>query len=216
MSVQPLAFGQKLPSSGTDYLRVKEKGDQVQFRIAQQPVFTGKHFMKTESGWDVTDCLRVTEQEDCEKCEKFFELKALAKQSKDDEKEFKRLDNEARAYSAAIQFYFPILDRGTGKFRILQTTNGVRNKLNVQFLTGIDVMGKEWVLANTGGVGINKYNLAPVDSADVKPFTPDEELEFEKAQKFDLSVIAQPQRGDADADDSLEQDIDKVFPNKNE
>jgi hypothetical protein len=197
MGVQPLPFGQSLPSRGGEYLRLKNKGDQVQFLMAQEPVYTGKHFQTNEDGsWNVTDCPRIQEGDDCELCEKFFEIKSLVKQfkaaenAKDDHPEVKRMNNEARNYAVAIQFYFPILDRGDGKFKILQTTNGVRGQFNDHFESGVEVMKKEWILRNTGEVGGKKYALSMVDSADAKPLSDEEKEEFEKAKAYDLSQIS--------------------------
>lgn len=203
MTVQPLAFGQSFPKSGGKFLRLKEKNDFVQFRIAQDPVYDGKHFQQVINaetgglGWDVSDCLRINEGLECELCSKFFEINDLIKKFKEAEKagdehpEVKKMKTEARKYSASIQFYFPILDRGDGSFKILQTTNGVRNKLNAQYENGIDVKAKEWVLKNTGSTNPNeKYSLSLVDSADVKPLTEDEKEEWEKAKSYDLSQVS--------------------------
>lgn len=207
MGVQPLAFGQSLPSRGGEYLRLKNKGDQVQFKIAQEPVYTGKHFQTKEDGsWDVTDCPRIQEGDDCDLCEKFFEIKSLVKQFKqaenvkDDNEEVKRMNNEARNYAVAIQFYFPILDRSDGKFKILQTTNGVRGQFNDKFESGIKVMEKEWILRNTGEVGGKRYALSMVDSADVVKLSEEEEAEFEKAKAYDLSQISNSGSNEEDSE----------------
>lgn len=209
MGVNSLAFGQQMPGRGDQFLRLKQKGDMVQFKIAQEPVYTGKHFTENadpvtrEVKWVVTECPRIVSGGDCEICEKFFELKALVKKFKESEKadndhpEVKRMNNEARKYAAAIQFFFPILDRGEGVFKIFQTTNGVRNKFNAQFEAGVAVLEKEWVVRNTGSANPGEiYSLTMVDSADVKPLTPDEEAEFEKAKAYDLSQISQSGDGD--------------------
>lgn len=203
MPVQPLGFGQKLPSSGNTFLRLKTKGEQVQFKIAQEPVYDGKHFMQLsdpETGevrWDVTECPRIAEGEECQYCEQYFELMAMIKKFKkaedvdDDHPEVKRMKQDARKYAVSIQHYFPILNRNDGKFAILQITNGVKNKFNAQFENGIDVMSKEWILRNTGSASpVERYALSLVDSADVKPLTDEETEEFEKAKNYDLSQIS--------------------------
>lgn len=205
MPVQSLSFGQNLPSTGGLFLRIKEKGDQVQFKIAQEPVYTGKHFIQTETGWDVSECPRIASGDECERCNKYFELMSMVKKFKAAEKvddthpEVKRMRNEARQYAVSIEFYFPILDRGDGKFKILQTTNGVRNKFNVQFEAGVDVMGTEWILRNTGSPSpAERYMLAPVDSSKVAPLTPEEVEEWNRAKAYDLSQIAQGGSDDLD------------------
>lgn len=205
MPVQSLSFGQKLPSTGgSNFLRLKQKGEKVQFRIAQEPVFDGKHFMQLsdpetkEVKWEVTECPRIADGSECNYCEQYFELMDMVKKFKaaekveDDHPEVKRMRQDARKYAVSIQFYFPIVNRNDGKFAILQVTNGVRNKFNAQFENGIDVMSKEWILSNTGSPSPNeRYSLSLVDSADVKPFTPEEEEEWKKAKAYDLSQISQ-------------------------
>ncbi len=203
MGVQPLGFGKKLPGAGDLYLRIKEKGDKVQFKIAQEPVYTGKHFIQTEQGWDVPECPRIVSGEECERCNRYFDLKSQAKKLKEVEpKKADALEKEARPFQATIEFYFPILDRADGKFKVLQTTNGVRNKFNEQFEAGTDVLDTEWLLANTGSASPSaRYLLTPIDSSKVVPLTPEEEVEFEKAKKYDLSSISQGPKEDATLDD---------------
>lgn len=209
MPVQSLSFGQKLPSTGNTFLRLKQKGEKVQFKIAQEPVFDGKHFMQLsdqdtgEVRWEVTECPRIASGDECNYCEQYFELMAMIKKFKaaekvdDDNAEVKRMRQDARKYAVAIQFYFPILNRNDGKFAILQVTNGVRNKFNAQFENGVDVMNKEWILSNTGSASpAERYSLSLVDSADVKPLSPEEEEEFAKAKAYDLSQISQTNGSD--------------------
>lgn len=203
MPVQSLGFGQKLPSTSSNFLRLKGKGEKVQFKIAQEPVYDGKHFMQLsdpdtqEVKWEVTECPRIASGDECNYCEQYFELMSMIKKFKaaekveDDNPEVKRMKQDARKYAVAIQHYFPILNRNDGKFAILQVTNGVKNKFNAQFENGIDVMAKEWILSNTGSASPqDRYALSLVDSADVKPLTPDEEEEFAKAKAYDLSQIS--------------------------
>lgn len=204
MPVQSLSFGQQLPGKTSNFLRLKGKGEKVQFKIAQEPVFDGKHFMQMsdpdtgEVRWEVTECPRIASGDECNYCEQYFELMAMIKKFKaaekvdDDNAEVKRMKQDARKYAVSIQFYFPILNRNDGKFAILQVTNGVRNKFNAQFENGVDVMNKEWILSNTGSASPqDRYALSLVDSADVKPLTPEEEEEFAKAKAYDLSQISQ-------------------------
>jgi len=211
MGVQSLEWGSQLPSSANKYLRLKQKGDNVQFKIAQKPVYTAKHFLTTEDGgWNVIECSRISSGEECEYCENYFKIMARIKKFKevqdadDKDPEVKLMREEARSFNAAIQFYFPILDRKDEKFKILQTTGGVRNKFNAQFDSGIDVMAKEWIVRNTGSaVPSERYALSLVDSADVKPLTESEVVEFEKAKGYDLSEISNSGSNDKDDDLSI-------------
>lgn len=190
-------WGETIGGTRSEFLRLKNKGDRVQFRIAQKPVYEVKHFQQTDEGWNVTSCPRM-EGDDCELCKNFFELKAVIKKFKAAENvdnsnaEVKKMENEARKFAPTTQFYFSILDRETQAFVVLQTTSGVRNKFNEHYESGVDVMSKEWVLRNTGSDSPRDlYALSMVDSADVKPLTPEEEDEFQKARSFDLSTVAQ-------------------------
>jgi hypothetical protein len=193
--MQEIKFGEEMPNSGSKFLKVKQKGDKLKFRLAQQPVYVGKHFIKVSDSWDVTSCDRINNQEGCGYCDLFFQAKAEEKKNKDtNPEESKKWGNEARIYSPAITFYFPVLNRDTESFGILQTTQGVRNKINAQHEAGIDVFKKDWILHNTGSENPgDRYALVPVDSADSKPFTEKEEEEFKKAQEFDLMSLNEGQ-----------------------
>lgn len=186
-----LGFGENMPSSGAGYLQVKNAKEQVQFRIAQTPAYSGKHFFQLEEGWDIQKCPRINDQEECEYCELYFKAKAEEKKLKDTDAEAaKKWTNKAREYQVSVTFYFPILNRNTGKFTVLQTTQGVRNKINAIAETGVDVFGREFILMNTGSkVPNDKYSVTQVDSADVKPLSEDEEAELVKAQEYDMDQI---------------------------
>lgn len=190
--MQSISFGENIPSRGTTYLRVKQKGDQIRFRIVKDPSYEGKHFTQTETGWNVTLCPRINNQEDCDLCELFFQKKAEAKKLKEvDSVKAKELEREARKYACSTIYYFPVLNRDTGLFGILQTTAGVRAKLNTQYEAGVAVFERDWILRNTGSTNPNEvYSLIPVDSADTKEFTPQEVVEYEKGLKFDFSSIS--------------------------
>lgn len=203
---QTLGFGQQLPGSGNNFVRLKQKGDKIQFRIAQEPAFYAKHFIQLtdqETGqvkWDVPECIRIMNGEECEYCVSFFKIKSkqkklLAGRKKDDlekeeRQEFNRLDLQARQFAPTVEHYFAVLDRLDGKAKILQTTNGVKNKFNSYFETGRDVFETEWLLSNTGSDSpAERYLLQPIDSAKVQNFTSQEEEEWAKAGGLDLSQV---------------------------
>lgn len=193
--MQTLSFDQDIPSRGNTYLRVKQKGDKIQFRLAKDPAFVGKHFIEKEAGWDVLPCPRINSQDECEMCDMFFAAKAELKKLEElkdpaDADKIKGLKNEARKYGCSIAFYFPILNRDTGKMGILQTTGGVRNKIKAQHEAGVNVFEREWILRNTGSANPGEiYSLIPVDSADVHDFTEEEVVEYQKAKDFDMMKI---------------------------
>ena len=183
-----LEFGSDIQGSSNMYLRVKQKGDKIQFRIAQNPTYVGKHFIKKQDGWSVPNCPRINSQEECDMCEKYFEIMSSAKSA--DKKEADELKKVARDYAVSITFYFPVLNREEGKFGILQTTRGVRNKINEFYENGTDVFSKDFVLRNTGSDSPKDlYSLTIVDSSDTPPLTEEEEAELKKAKEFDMSTI---------------------------
>lgn len=188
-----------MKSTGNKFLTVKQKGDKIQFRIAQAPTYTGKHFLATENGWDITLCPRINDQEECDKCELYFEAQAEIKKllggrkpgdlTSEEQKEYKGLEAEARKWNAATQFHFAVLNRDTEEFGVLQTTMGVRNKINEFHENGTDVFSKDFVLRNTGLTGRDLYSLTMVDSADTKKLSEKEVAEYKKAQEYDLGSL---------------------------
>jgi len=187
-----LDFGSSLPSSGTNYLRAKQKGDTVNFRIAQNPVYSGKHFSQSATGWDITSCPRINNQEECDTCELFFAGIAESKKLKEsDPEKAKQVKKEADKNSVSIAFYFPILNRDTKQFNILQVTQGVRNKINAAYEAGTKVIDKDWVLRNTGSANPGEvYFIQPIDSADTKPLDAEDKAEYKKAKEFDMDSLS--------------------------
>jgi hypothetical protein len=211
-----LSIGEKLPSQQDLYVNVKEKGDSVTFRLAQDPVYTGKHFVKTGETWKIYDCPRINNPESgdtCERCEEYFAMMKTAKEAlesgdKDASEEIKK---QARNFSVSIQFYFPILNRDTKMFQVLRTTMGIKNKLDEEALSGVNVMGSEWILRNTGSTSPrDRYSLTRKDSADVLPLDEREETEFKKAENYDLMSISDNVSPVVEEDSSVE-DVKEVF-----
>jgi len=192
--MRTLPIGEKLPSMGDFYFSVKEKGDSITFRIGQDPVYEGKHFAQVDGKWIVTECPRINnpeEQEECEDCNKYFRLMGESKKLKEvDKTKSQELAEEARQYSASIQFYFPVLNRDEKKFQVLRTTMGVKNKLDDAKIAGIKTMNVDWVLTNTGKTGRDRYSFERKDSADVKKFDAKEKEEYKKAKDYDMSEIS--------------------------
>lgn len=196
MAVHTADFGQPLPGRSSSFkFKLKEKGDTARFQIIRKPAIEVKHFEQMEDGsWNVEDCPRL-DGDKCEKCETYFEIKAMIDKFKkaegvdDNHPEVKRMDADAYKVSPSQLIYFPILDRNTGTFRILQTTPGVWNKLNTEAENGIDVYKYEWTVTNTGKGGGAKYAVSRVDSSEVEELTPGEKMEIEKGLKFDMDQV---------------------------
>ena len=102
------------------------------------------------------------------------------------------LKKEARKYQVAIQFYFPILNRDNGKFQVLKTTLGVKNKLDEFHASGINVFESDWILRNTGSKSPRDlYSLVRKDSSEVEPLSDVEKEEYKKAVAFNLMSISE-------------------------
>lgn len=206
--INKLSFGENLPTQTGLYIRVKEKGDQVRFRIAQEPVYSGKHFMKIGDKWDVTSCARVSDQDHCEYCDMYFKGMQEAKKTEETDPEKAEQTREAaRKYSASIIFYLPILDRDNQEFKILQTTMGIRNKINEYYEAGTKVFERDWILRNTGAKGKERYSIVPVDSSESSPLTPKEVEEIKKAKTFDTSSIND---GVSQKDEDIVDDVSSI------
>jgi hypothetical protein len=187
-------IGEPLPSSGGQFLRMRQSGDKVQFRIAQEPVFEGKHFTPTEGGkWVVTSCPRINDGDPCDLCETFFAGMAEAKkyeESGDKEKSAACKDSIPRGCKPSFIYYFPILNRDTGKMALLQTTAGVKKEMDKKAGDGVKVFDRDWILRNTGSASPKDlYSLTVVDSAETKKIVGDEIVEFEKALNYDMLKI---------------------------
>lgn len=196
ISMRTLAIGEKFSTSSSLFVSVKSKGDSITFRIAQDPVYIGKHFISKENGWDVFDCPRINDPEGgntCEYCEHYFDIMNTANQAKESDKDaYEDLKKEARKYQVAIQFYFPILNRDNGKFQVLKTTLGVKNKLDEFHASGINVFESDWILRNTGSKSPRDlYSLVRKDSSEVEPLSDVEKEEYEKALAFNLMSISE-------------------------
>ena len=172
---------------------MKTANDKVQFRIAQEPVFEGKHFtQKEDDTWSVTPCGRINSGDECDLCEQFFALKAEEKLAREsgDKDAAEALKKQARPFAATTIYYFAILNRDTGKMAILQTTMGVKNEMDKKALDGIKVFDRDWVLRNTGSASPkDRYSLTPVDSSETKKIEGDELAEFTKALNYDMLKI---------------------------
>lgn len=212
--MQKTEFGQDIPRSGGNFLRVKNAGDKITFRLAQPPVHTGKHFLTDESGkWNVVGCPRINEAEECEYCESYFAIMAEAKEAeaKGDKAASDALKETARegGKQVALQFYYPVLNRDTESFGILQTTYGVKKKIDDMFNNGVKVTERDMVLGNTGKPAAALYALTVVDSADSTALTEKEVEEYAKAKNFDTSTISDTKQN-ADPDAVVEEDSETI------
>lgn len=155
---------------------------------------TGKHFTNNEDGsWNVLDCSRINENSECELCEEYFSIMKEAKAAEDsgDKGAATELKEQARkgGKQVAIQFFYPVLNRDTQSFGILQTTYGVKKKIDDMYNSGVKITERDMTLLNTGKPAAARYTLTVVDSADSGPLSEKEEEAFQKAKDFDVMTI---------------------------
>lgn len=184
---QPLNLG-----GGSQFLRLKSKGDKVQFRLAKGAVYEGKHFLTNEQGeTEFSYCARIMTQgaEKCPTCEKFFELKREAKETPDKSKREELLQDASKKYGVKISFYWPIVDRADGKAKILQTSLSVRSKFESMVEAGVNILDSDFILLRTETPGADYYSLIRVDSKDTKELSKEEKEELTKAKNMDLEEI---------------------------
>jgi hypothetical protein len=182
-------IGQSINLGGkSQFIRLKKKGDKIQFRLANGAVYEGKHFSEENGEFTTTFCPRVMTQgqEKCATCEMYFDLRNKAKEEKDENKK-KALQTEAsKKYGVKISFYFPVVDRTDGKAKVLQTSLSVRTKLESMVESGVNILDADFVLLRTENAGADYYSLVRLDSKDTKPLSKEENEEFEKAKVIDI------------------------------
>lgn len=193
-------FGEKVSfGTGSQFLKLKSKGDKLRFRILGRPFIEGKHFTKTEDGWDVTPCPRVNEKQDCPSCTIYMKAIGAANKTKDEAIK-KKAHKEFDKYNATISVYYPIIDRLTQEFRVFQTTMGVRGKIESEGEMGVKVLAVDFDIMRTELPGSDYYKLSRVDSAETTPLTDLESELIEKNKNVDLSQIV---NGTADDDSTV-------------
>ena len=197
--MSPVAdFGEKLNFSSSQFTKLNSKGEKIHFRVLGKPTYEGKHFIPQGEGEkkEVIACPRINEGGECETCKLFFAAHRSAKKEGLDKDETRKLTDP---YSPAAIFYYPVLNRGTGKFEIFQTTQGVRNNIESKIELGLKVFERDLIILRTEKPG-SYYQLSVVDSADAKPFTKEEKEEVKKGKEADLSDYIDGQQEDTPED----------------
>lgn len=197
-------FGEDVNFSTSRFTKLKSKGDKVKFRVIGAPFYDGKHFLKDEAGdWDIRPCVRINEGSECEFCEKFFKAHAKVKKQNIEGKEARKLTDP---WSASVSFYFPIINRDTGKFEVFQTTKGVRDGIEAEIELGTKVLDRDLVVLRTEVPG-SYYKLSVVDSADTKKLTKEEKAEAKKAKDTNLSEFVHGKEDEAGVSAEANTDI---------
>lgn len=84
-----------------------------------------------------------------------------AKSSGATEEEVKKLHEETYKVAPSEKYHFDIINRDTQDKEILEMSPGAAKKLNGYFLKGYTNVSHDFILENTGKVGVNKFEITP-------------------------------------------------------
>lgn len=175
---------------GGGFINLKDKDSKATIRIVREDFYyNGKHFLQGTGGkWTVTECPRIMENNPCDKCQQYFDIMKEAKMPGISEDQKKAIKERAKPFGVGISFFYAVLDRADGLVKILQTTAGVRGKIDTKIADGEKVMNFDYVLKNTKKPG-EWFTLDRVDSAETKEISAEEIKEIADAQKWDIAEM---------------------------
>jgi hypothetical protein len=179
-----ISYTDQFSISSDSFKKLTAKGDKVHFRLLNDPVYEGKHFIKQGDEWLVEPCPRINAKQECFYCEQFFGLMKEAKAETDKDK-IEEIKKEANKSKATIIFYFPILNRDEEIFQILQGPKLFFDKLGDEAKAGINILEKDYIMTRTEKPGSDYYVLTRMDSADTKPLT---EKEIAESAKKNIAI----------------------------
>lgn len=182
---------------GAKIIRLKNEISEIHFRIAGNPYFLGKHFVKVDGKWVVSDCSRINQDNTCLVCDDYFELMTQVKKAKaesEDSAIIEELENKAKGKRPSTLFYYPILDRKDKLAKVFEASISIRHKIDEEAKIR-DVRNFDFIVRITGKTGSDYYSLTRLDSAETAPMTEDELSEYEKAKNLDVaSIVERPVR----------------------
>lgn len=200
-------MGQKTTlDRGGQFLELNKIGKITVRFVRGDYYYDGKHFQQDEETgkWVVTPCRRINEDQQCDICERYFEIVRQKKEAKtDDEKAI--IDKKAKPFKPTISFYYPVIDRETQKGAILKVTLSTRLKLEEKIEQGLDVLKYDWIYARTERPGNDYYTIERVDSAETKELTDFEKKEIERLKEFDISEYVDGKSGSMDLGENSEE-----------
>ena len=129
-----IEFGQELnlPKGESKYLKLRNKGDYIVFRIAGTPVYETDHWINREK----VSCDKYNSLDNDAPCHYCDEYEAAV--SADDKQAIRDL-------KPVTTFMYPILDRTSGKAGIYQfTAKSIHYGIDGYSKMGIDVFGCDW------------------------------------------------------------------------
>jgi hypothetical protein len=189
-----VGFGEKLPTGGSQFIKLTSKGDHVRIRLLDAPFIEGKHFFQTgvdDTGkpvWDIQGCPRVNEGGKCEHCDKFFALKRRVKKESD-KTVIAQLNKEAEKWKPSTMVHYPVIDRLNACFAIFQTTVGVREQIEAEYSLGVKVLEVDFNVLRTETPGSGYYKVSRVDSAETTPLLPSEVEAAEAYKSMNLADL---------------------------
>ena len=191
-------FGEQtlIDKRATKTFKLTAEGQKVTFRILGNGFYNAKHFLLKEDGnWNIFYCPRLMLGDDCEYCEQYFnknkDLKELKEGGSKDKNAIKALEKEVRRFKPSIRWYYPILNRDTGKSTILETSLSVRNKLEDFTRAEVDILASDFVLVRTEKPGSDYYTLIRKDSKDTPKLSGEEAEEITKCLEWNIEEIVQ-------------------------
>jgi len=187
-------FGEKLPSGGSQFIKLSSKGDKVRIRLLDAPFVEGKHFFQKgvdDTGkpiWDIQGCSRINDGGKCEHCEKFFTIKRKIKKESD-KTIIAQLNKEADQWKPSTFVHYPVLDRLNAQFAVFQTTVGVRQQIEDEYVLGTKVLEVDFNVLRTENPGSGYYKVSKVDSSETTPLLPSEEEAIEAYKSMNLADL---------------------------
>ena len=196
-----VGFGEKLPTGGSQFIKLKSKGDVVRVRLLDAPFIEGKHFFADgvdDNGrqkWKIEECPRVNAAHIFFFFFKFFALKRQAKKETD-KTVISQINKEADYWKPSTMVHYPVIDRLNACFAVFQTTVGVREQIEAEYSLGVKVLDVDFNIMRTENPG-SYYKVSRVDSAETTPLLP---AELEAVEKYKTTDIAELVGGRYDED----------------
>lgn len=156
INIPTVDFTDEIPGTDfkSDFTQLSKKGDRIKFRIFAKPFYLAKHWI-TEK--EVVNCPKTNNKDEkltCEYCEKF-------------ENGIANPNHRSGTYKPNLQFYYPIIDRGTHQAAIFQTSVSVHMVIKEAADAGIDVYKSDWQVTRNEGSPANYYGVVRLDGVPV-------------------------------------------------
>jgi hypothetical protein len=169
----------------SDFFQLSKKGDRIKFRMFAKPFYIAKHWITDQEAINCSKLNSENRDAHCEYCEKF-------------ENGVANPNHRSGSYKPNLQFYYPIINRGTHIAQIFQTSISVHMAIKEAADAEIDVYKADWQVTRNEGSPANYYGVVRLDPT---PIT-----EEEKQSALELKPLIEKLMV------SLEAKISKVEP----